>query len=168
MSISNEVIVDAFRKGYRIAPNGTVLSPKGKERKTFRLEDGHLSFNVCFNKQTRLIKVHRLAAFQKFGNNMFAEGVEVRHLDGNPANNDLANIAIGSHSDNMMDMRAVDRRAKAQKAANARRKLSDDEVRSLRQDRADGYTYDQLCQRYGISKSTISYVVNRKTYTNVG
>lgn len=90
--------------------------------------------------------------------------MEVRHLDGDPKNNSVTNIAIGTHSENMMDVDPEVLRQKALHAASYRRSLTEDEVEELREFRRQGATYKQLCARFGIAKSTVSYIVNYKTY----
>ena len=109
------------------------------------------------------IRVNRLQAYQKFGDALFSCD-EVRHLDGNHKNNSWDNIAIGSKSDNELDKPKAVRVRSAKTAARTQRSLSDSEVRQLRRDRVNGKTYAQLMVKYGIAKSTVSYVVNRKTY----
>jgi len=44
--------------------------------------------------------VHRLVCFAFIGN---PEGMQVRHLDGNPANNAAVNLALGNNSENQRD-----------------------------------------------------------------
>lgn len=79
--------------------------------------DGYYWRFYCGPKGARLqIRVHRLQAWQKFGDAMYAPGIVCRHLDGNSKNNHRDNIGIGTQSDNMMDRRPEDRRAHAMKA----------------------------------------------------
>ena len=46
------------------------------------------------------------------------------------------------------------------------RKLSDADVGNLKRDRLSGMTYAELSEKYGVVKSTISYILNSKTYKN--
>lgn len=95
---------------------------------------------------------------------MFQPGVEVRHLDGNPSNARPSNVALGTHKENMMD-RSPDARTKtAIAASSARRRFTDVEVSSIRSDRSDGLTYRQLGEKYSVSKSTLSYLLNKAYY----
>jgi hypothetical protein len=123
-----------------------------------------LGFSVSCDKYIRFVYVHRLQAYQSFGNKIFDVNITVRHLDGDSLNNSEDNIAIGSQSDNMMDILPSNRIKHALKAAKIQRKLLEEEVKQLRLDRAGGMKYDELIEKYGISKSTVSYIINNKTY----
>ena len=94
-------------------------------------------------------------AFQKFGIRLFDPGIEVRHLNG-PQDNRKESIEIGTKSQNMMDRDPAVRKAIA---AGAARKLTDEQVRQLREERVGGAKYSDLAQRYSIRKSTVSYIV---------
>lgn len=113
-------------------------------------------------KKKNNCKVHRLQAFQKYGDAIFGEGIVVRHLDGNRFNNSSENILIGTARDNIMDMPAETRKRKARIAANHNPSKHPEEiVLEIKKDRAAGMTYRQLMRKYGIrSKGTISYMCN--------
>jgi Mor family transcriptional regulator len=67
----------------------------------------------------------------------------------------------------MMD-KPSDVRVRAAKAgADVQKKLTADEVISLRAERERGAKYVDLVEKYGISKSTVSFIVNRKTYADI-
>jgi hypothetical protein len=110
------------------------------------------------------IRVHRLAAYQKFGAAMFAPGIEERHLDGCKTNNRQENIAIGTHQQNAMDQPPEQRRRTARAAAAARRRFSMEQVREIRARRARGEEVTALASEYGASLTSISFIVNNKTY----
>lgn len=93
-----------------------------------------------------------------------AEGTVVRHLDNDPHNNALENIGIGTQKQNMYDRPAAERIAHAKKAARRRRKLTDEQAVELRAEHEAGHGYTYLREKYGVSKSTVSYIVNNKTY----
>lgn len=164
MSKSTEYILEASRKGYFVALDGRAIGPTGVVLKlTLK---GNAPYTYCkFNlKGLKQVSVHRLQAYQKFGDKLFEPGVVVRHLNGNSLDNSFDNIALGSQSDNMFDIPEEVRLASALTAAKEQRKLSWDEMLQLRKDRDNGDTYKTLCSRYTISKSTVSYIVNNKTY----
>lgn len=94
----------AHIKGYRVDANG-VVSSKRQILKPRAGKSGYEYFKIRTSnpRSMKNIMVHRLQAFQKFGRELFKDGVSVRHLDGNQRNNSAANIAIGTHSQNMMD-----------------------------------------------------------------
>ena len=110
------------------------------------------------------VPVHRLQAYQRFGEAIFEDGVEVRHLNGDALDNSLVNIAIGTASENQMDKPEHVRKRVAAQGAKARRSLSDEQVERLRRRRSEGAKYSELMEEFGIAKGTVSLIVNRKTY----
>lgn len=63
--------------------------------------DGYPVAGLTQNNVTRSHLAHRLAALAFLG--PCPEGQEVRHLDGNPANGALSNLAYGTKSENAQD-----------------------------------------------------------------
>jgi len=160
-------VLIAFRKGYRVSEAGEVTAASGKKRSLYDDRKGYLSFKIKDKGVEYNVAVHLLAAYQWFGEDAFAEGVEARHLDGNPLNNSKGNIAIGTHSQNTLDKDKRKRTLDARKAGRVRSKVSEDEVRNLRKDRDRGMSYKELMEKYGVPKTTVSYIVNRRTYASV-
>lgn len=93
---AKDVLIAVYDKGYRVTKNGEVIGLKGKKLKTRLTNRGYPYFNARVNGKKRVITVHRLAAYQKFGDDLFEEGVMVRHLDNNKQNNSLDNISLGN------------------------------------------------------------------------
>lgn len=154
-----------INRGYRVI-DGQVWHPDASApRKLQANRGGYLVFSAGSRKEgTRgTAYVHRLAAWQKFGDEIFS-WADVRHLDGDKTNNRPENLVLGTRSENMMDRDATDRVAHARKAARVQRKMTDKQVAQLRKDRVAGATYAVLMQKYGISKTAVSYIVNHKTY----
>ncbi len=90
--------------------------------------------------------------------------VHVRHLNGAKENNCFSNIAMGTASDNSMDIPKEVRVSQAKRAASAKRKLNDSQLRMFRADRSGGMTIDKLATKYGISKTGAYYIVSGRTY----
>jgi len=158
----------AYKQGYRIDEQGNAIGLRGLPLIPVLDHSGYPKFTLRYNKvKTTSIHYHRLAAYQKYGDLIYNKDIEVRHLDSNKENASLFNIAIGSRSENQMDKSEETRKRCAKQAANVLKSLSDGEVRQLREDAAKGMTNKQLRQKYCIAKSTVSYIVNRKTYADV-
>jgi hypothetical protein len=177
-SLRAQATVEAYEKGYRVNKDGDVISHIGNKRSpqktakgrrekkgltyyyrfTYRMLDGR-NTTVCF---------HQLAAYQKFGSATFEGGTVVRHKDGNSENNRLDNILIGTQTDNAFDQPEEIRVARAKHAASFQRKLTMQQARQLRKDRSAGMDYKGLSAKYGIPKSSVSYIVNGKTYPEPG
>jgi hypothetical protein len=157
----------AFARGYRVSEDGALISPSGFELSdSYKNQKGYRMFNMRLPGEAgnTSVPVHQLAAFQKYGDKAIEEGVEVRHLDDNKENNSPKNLLIGTRSQNMMDRSEEVRRRCARKAARARRRLTNKQAQQLIEDRAAGSTYLGLVEKYGIAKSTISYIVNGHMY----
>lgn len=157
MSQNNQALKAAFEKGYRIV-NGAIVTPSGKHR-VATLYDGYMSFNFGMGGKRIPVKVHRLVAFQKFGDSALLRGVHVRHLDGDSTNNMDDNIAIGTPSDNSMDR---EKNKRIEHAAKGRQKYTSETIRSLRQDYNTGMGYKKLARKYQIPLSTLSYYLSAK------
>ena len=160
---AREFLLYAVRKGYSVDLQGEPHGPKGPL--AFRkVGTGYRAISVKTPQgRVRNLEVHRLAAYQKFGEALFDAQV-VRHLDGNYLNNCADNLALGTYQENSMDRPSADRKRSARIAASALRKYDDHIVRSIREDRARGSTYKYLTAKYNIPKSTLSYLLTKATY----
>lgn len=156
----------AHAHGYRVLEDGTFIGPRGKVLKTEVNEKGYLYVAVKLKAcGKRKLKVHRLQAYQKFGDALYAEGIMCRHLNGNCKDNRLENIAIGTASDNMMDMPREERVAKSRKAIAARKDTYPLEViRGVRKDLAEGMKPKAICEKRGIKCCSTIYYIKNHTY----
>lgn len=170
-----EGVIVAYDKGYRVI-NGEVMSPfTGQPRvlsihnnDTGRYKIARFSVGGQHNRHKYSVNVHQLAAYQKYGNVIFAEDVLVRHLDGDSLNNKDENIAIGSHSDNAMDKTKEARIKQAIMASTHIRKFPDVEMERIRAKRSEGATYKDLMTEFNISsKGTLHHILNNNYVTKV-
>lgn len=107
--------------------------------------------------------IHRLQAYQKFGDKIYETGIEVRHLDGNMFNNSFDNIEIGTSQENSLDKPAHVRLRAAKKASKAACKFSLETVMEIRELHRQGKGYKELMKMFGISsKGTISHLINKR------
>jgi hypothetical protein len=94
-------LITTFNMGYHIVGN-KVRDPEGNSVRLYTL--GHYpSIKVMVNGSTAFVPAHRLAAYQKFQDKMFEEGMLVRHENDKKRNFRLGNIEIGTHADNIED-----------------------------------------------------------------
>ncbi len=165
MTKRRELVIYAYRRGFRVADDGTAFGLRGKpvgynDVNGYRsVSIRHPKYGVCN------LSVHKLAAYQHFGNNAFAKGIHVRHLDNDGCNNAKTNLALGTSTDNELDKPPEYRVSNALNAAKSTRKMTKSALRQLKADRYKrGMKYSELSVKYGIVKSTISYILNSKTY----
>jgi hypothetical protein len=120
---------------------------------------GYIYGGIKINGKTTKIYAHRLQAYKKFGDAMFEDGIMVRHLDGNPANNSWDNIEIGTQSDNMMDIDADIRLAKALHATSFARKHDKETIRAFYREHN---SYKKTMEHFNISsKGTLHFILNK-------
>lgn len=84
------------------------------------------------------------------------EGMECRHLDGDPGNNRPRNLEWSTHQVNAADRR---RHGTEQVGARSHRaKLTESEVVEIRRLRASGYRNRVLAEMYGVHKATVTRI----------
>jgi hypothetical protein len=151
-------IKHAFDKGFNIDKEGNVTGIKGNRLKGSN-DRGYIQFSMRINDKRVNIFAHRLQAYKKFGEDMFKDGIVVRHLDGNSVNNSWDNITIGTHSENMLDMPKDVRISKALHATSFVRKYDKEEVRSFY---SECKSYKKTMDHFNItSKSTLHFILKK-------
>lgn len=173
LSKSNQRVLEAWKRGYRVNEDGDVVSPHGGGIMKAKPNSGHRSPRRRFSLRmangpgnTYQVNVHRLGGYQKFGDKAFGD-LLICHEDENELNNRLANLVLGTQSVNMMHQSAEVRLERARHAAKAQRKLSDDQVLEIRQDSKNGMTNKAMMAKYSLAAGTVSGIVNHKTYQHV-
>jgi hypothetical protein len=118
----NKIEIIVAKKGYKVTPEGTLLNPNGKPMKGSKDSQGYIRGSFRLDGKRTNFMIHCLQAYQKYGDKIYQKGILTRHLDSDKSNNSESNIAIGTHSDNMMDQPKEQRIAKAKHAAAARKR----------------------------------------------
>ena len=152
-SVSNDGRIFSMKSGEL-----TEMNPYKNGKGYFTVKLGHGDGLYSRKYPHRLI----LEAF----NGPAPEGKNIaRHLNGNPADNRIENLAWGSVQDNSNDMIAHGNSTLGEKNSNA--KLTEEIVLHIRKELEDGYTGLYLANKYHLSRSTISYIRNRKTWNHI-
>lgn len=177
---AHEAACLAKARGYTVDELGHVLNPQGKRLATPRDNAGYPYFSVRHHDRDehgRLrasrLHVHKFIAYFVWGDKAFAEGIEVRHLNDDGADNRQSNLALGSSSDNKMDRPHAVRLRIARTASRAvkgkpgaRRKLSPAEVRRARKMLETTFQW-AVADELGVSQSAISQLKRGRTYKYV-
>lgn len=166
MSKTNQAVVEAYTRGYRVLEDGTVINPSGKELKCPEGSNGYKRFSISCLGGIRPIFVHKLQAYQKFGNLVFSTKSVVRHLNGNKLDNSFNNIEIGSSRDNYFDIPESKRVEAAKKTSASLKKLTLDQVNQIREEVKSGATHSSVANKYCISRSFVTNIVNKKLYNS--
>lgn len=101
--------IPGYEGWYKVTSDGQVWSEErvvaGRKLKSRllsqTLSDGYMLVTLCRNGHRTTTAVHRLVALAFLGEK--PEGQEVRHLDGNRANNRVENLAYGTRLENRAD-----------------------------------------------------------------
>lgn len=144
------------------------VSDRGEVRRTMPIRSlkpsgdgkGYFRVNLSIGGKVSTRYIAHLVAEEFIGPR--AAGQEVRHLDGNPANNSLSNLAYGSKADNMQDalrhgtFPVLERRPGA--------KLTRDQVTAIFQ---SPESTTKLAARHAVNGGVIRQIKLRQTWASV-
>jgi hypothetical protein len=151
----------AFFKGYRIDTNGNILNKAGALCKPYKNKHGYFSLCVRMpNKKPKMFLLHRLQALQKYGVNMYKDGIVVRHKNNDKADNSWENILIGTYKQNSMDIPEQIRIKHAKHAASFLKKYDNEAIKSFY---CKTESYKKTMKEFNISsKGTLHYILNSR------
>jgi predicted XRE-type DNA-binding protein len=93
------------------------------------------------------------------------DGEECRHLDGDVFNNRLTNLVWGTKAENEADKIKHGTRVRGESSPLA--KLTDAIVRSIREMYTNGEKQKNIAAKFGITQTTVSDIVVRKSWKHV-
>jgi hypothetical protein len=158
-SKTSQAVLKAYKIGYRVSESGLLIGIKGQEiKKTAIDNNGYRYVCVRIGKTTYKVHVHRIQAYQKYGMDVMKKEIVTRHLNGNPLDNSYHNIAIGTNSDNMMDIPESIRISKSTHASSFIKKHNKQEIKDFYN---NVKSYKKTMDRFNISsKGTLHYIIN--------
>jgi ribosome-binding protein aMBF1 (putative translation factor) len=154
---------------YSIDMKGNVWSagrhPNGIRRKLkpFVAANGYLTVCLSCKRKLRPSTIHTLLLKTFIGDPL--PGQVARHLNGNPLDNRLENLAWGSVQENIDDRTRHGRTPKGSRHYAA--KLTESEVAVIRERYAAGALQADLALRYGVDQTLISMIVRGKIWRHV-
>lgn len=89
---------------------------------------------------------------------------EVRHLDGNPSNNSLENLAWGTRAENAQDMA---RHGTLKGEKNPKAKFSEQQVLQVVELRAAGRPHKEIARETGVSRASIKAILAGQNWSHV-
>jgi len=121
-----------------------------------------------FSYMGRMISATK-TAYGLYYKRRIPKGWVVSHTCDNVACMNPDHLYITSRSDLTQELYKTGRMKPAdQKGANnPNSKLTEDDVRTIRQKKAEGVTHNVLAEEYGVTKTTISQIYNRKLWAHV-
>ena len=152
-----------IKRGYIVSEDGVLYNRHGRLAKVFKGKDGYFSLNNWIDKKQVKVKVHRLQAYQKFGDLLYQDGIMVRHLNGIKQDNSWENIAIGTARDNYYDIPEDIRfRIAKQRLDSARltnKKYNNKEIIDYYNEQK---SYIKTMKKFNISsKGTLWFIINK-------
>jgi hypothetical protein len=157
--------------GYRIYRDGTIESNLWHSHKPNRewcqlhpvidKEWGYRTTRLSRDSKGYSRKVYSLVALAFLGPRQ--PGQVVRHLNGNPADDRVENLAYGTHADNMVDSRVHG----TYRPFGNKPKLTASAVLSIREAHAAGASNASLARTYGVVPEAIRHVVLRLSWKHV-
>jgi len=93
--------VVGYERRYCVSSAGEVVGPRGHALRGHVNRDGYHQVGLWKDGRIKMTGVHRIVARAFIGE---ADGLEVRHMDGNARNNVLTNLRYGTHAENMRDV----------------------------------------------------------------
>jgi len=159
----SEVEKILIQKGYYVDKDGVVHNKDGVIISVNAYKNGYYKFTHRHNDKLLRVKVHRLVAYQKFGDKIYDEKIVVRHMDGNSLNNSHDNINIGTYSDNRMDIKPEIRKKLSKNASDKNKVLNESEIIELQKLYNEGFRMKYLMEKFSIkSKGAYSNYINKK------
>jgi hypothetical protein len=144
--------------GYYVNKDGIVFSVIRLE--PFVDSDGYARVNAFINGKRKKPGVHSLLArtfLTKESNHVL-----VRHLDGNPSNNNLNNLAWGTVQENGKDMA---KHGSVKGSNNPKSILTEQNVKEIRMRLANNESQKSIARDYVVSSSTIQAINSNQNWS---
>lgn len=159
--------IDGFPR-YRISSDGRVQSrwrpgtdqwsQQWNDLRPSRDHKGYLGLTLCNEDGHKKVRVHRLVAVAFLPN---PENLPcVRHIDGDPSNNHVENLAWSTYAENESDKRKHG--TWNTRVTNAR--LTSEQRDQVVELKRLGQSNDAIAKHFGVSRPTISRLLNGKTW----
>jgi hypothetical protein len=160
---------------YRVSSGGDVQSKwgRGGRRRAHGdwrpiigdIASGYRRVTLYDGEQRRRELVHALVLEAFVGPR--PEGAEACHANGNRQDNRVANLRWDTPSANWSDRKLHGRTAATTGSRNARHRLTEVVVLRIRERHALGENQRVLARDYEVSESSISMIVNRRTWRHI-
>ena len=161
-----EVAMVPDHPGYAVSATGRVFScvkpgatgfyDTWRELKPTRT-GSRRQYHTVYLGQGRRWDIHRLVMFVFVG--PCPTGQEVRHLNDDPRDNRLENLAYGTRAENMADAIRNDRTAKGER--NGQAILDENQVRLIRTLLTAGVTQTRIAEGFRVSVEAVSQISRR-------
>lgn len=178
-TITRARIVEAFKRGYSVTEDGTVLGPRGELKLQLYGKQKYPTFSSNWGGRVFGIPAHLFAAYVFYGDEAFS-GLVVRHLDGNTLNLSRENIKLGTYSQNEFDkdpevrVRSAKLARAAQGPSSFAAKMDESGIQEVREfymelggKKAPNGATSKLAAKFGVSKTVLLNIKNGVNYNHV-
>lgn len=158
--------IPGFEDLYAVTLKGEVISFHGEQPISLvptEIQGGYLKVALHHNGQRTDHLIHRLV-LETFMSEC-PPGCEARHLDGNPKNNLLNNLAWGTPLQNSADKRSHGTIVCGEN--HGRVKVTTEQVREIKERYANGETQESIAADYPITRRMVGLIVNGKKWTHL-
>jgi len=152
--------------GYQVDETGVIMGKRGKPLAPSKISSGYLTVTLCRDGKQTSYLVHRLVAMAHIPN---PSGFKiVNHLDGCKTNNHLRNLEWTTIAGNTQHAYDMGLKEPSRGEYNGRSKLTEEIALAIRAEYAEGCTsHRKLGEKYGVAKSVIGSIINRKTWAHI-
>jgi hypothetical protein len=171
--VANTRPIDGW-PGYFITDDGRILSQRNRFGKPmpsgmvrvlagYVMPKGYHAALLCVSGKRRHVLTHRLVLEAFVG--PCPSGMECRHLDGNPENNNRSNLEWGTPQQNAADKES--KRTAIKGARHKLAKLNDLKVHAVRDLRLAGWTHSEIAALFETSRSAVTLVLAGKSWSHI-
>lgn len=147
---------------HQVSDHGRIRGPKGLLKLTLTV-DGYYQIGIRKSGKTISYRVNRLVALH------FCEGYEdglvAAHNDGNRANNRWDNLRWATQKSNVADMKLHGTAHRGEAHRNS--KVTEAQVREIREKSACGQSALSLAVYYGLSDTAVRGIVKRESWKDI-
>jgi hypothetical protein len=163
MTMSADSVSNSKYPGLTIYRDGRIQGPSGKILKPCPDSNGYMFITHCPGSRTgqKRRKIHILVC-ETFHGPRPGPGYQVAHWDGDKSNNSAANLRWATASENGMDKIHQDRHTRGVRNGSA--KLTEGEVRQIRDLDHSPMTKIQIGKAYGVSDGMVGFIIRRKAW----
>jgi len=147
--------------------NGRPFKITGRVLKPALNKDGYYKCALCVNKKLKSYRVHRLIAMAFHKSDYRQEGLEVNHIDGDKTNNELTNLELITHSENVQHSfdNGLQVSLKGSQVHNS--KLKEEDIPKIRSMFANGFSSRAIAKIYQMDKTVFLDIKNGRLWKHV-
>lgn len=147
--------------------NGVLSKRKGKMLSPRKERYGYTSVRLYRNSASKSRTIHRLV-LEAFGKKQPSPLHECNHKNGIQNDNHINNLEWLTHAENIQHSFDELDRHPARGEASGNVKLTANDVRKIRRLYATNkYTFTKIGKQFGVYRTTISRIINNKTWTHI-